>query len=57
MGYSIHAGRVIVADGTSEAAARLTRVLRTDPGLGVIRHAHAGFEVAQNTTIRQGLVL
>jgi urocanate hydratase len=49
MGYSIHAGMVIVADGTNEAAARLSRVLRNDPGLGVIRHADAGYELAKET--------
>ncbi len=49
MGYSIHAGMVIVADGTEAAAARLSRVLRNDPGLGVIRHADAGYELAQQT--------
>jgi urocanate hydratase len=49
MGYSIHAGMVIVADGTEAAAARLSRVLRNDPGLGVIRHADAGYELAQKT--------
>jgi urocanate hydratase len=49
MGYSIHAGMVIVADGTDAAAARLSRVLRNDPGLGVIRHADAGYETAQKT--------
>ncbi len=48
MGYSIHAGMVIVADGTDEAAARLARVLRNDPGLGVIRHADAGYGIAQD---------
>ncbi len=48
MGYSIHAGMVIVADGTDEAAARLTRVLRNDPGMGVIRHADAGYDVAKD---------
>ncbi|TAL48906.1 MAG: urocanate hydratase, partial [Chitinophagaceae bacterium] len=42
MGYSIHAGMVIVADGTDDAEARLKRVLRNDPGMGVIRHADAG---------------
>ncbi|MCB0671592.1 MAG: urocanate hydratase [Lewinellaceae bacterium] len=47
MGYSIHAGMVIVADGTSEADQRLSRVLRNDPGLGVIRHADAGYEQAK----------
>jgi urocanate hydratase len=49
MGYSIHAGMVIVADGTSDAAARLSRVLRNDPGMGVIRHADAGYELAEKT--------
>jgi urocanate hydratase len=47
MGYSIHAGMVIVADGTQEAAQRLQRVLRNDPGIGVIRHADAGYEIAK----------
>lgn len=50
MGYSIHAGMVIVADGTDEASARLARVLRNDPGMGVIRHADAGYDVAQETS-------
>jgi urocanate hydratase len=49
MGYSIHAGMVIVADGTNEAAARLSRVLRNDPGMGVIRHADAGYDIALDT--------
>jgi len=49
MGYSIHAGMVIVADGTDDAAERLSRVLRNDPGMGVIRHADAGYELAQKT--------
>ena len=57
MGYSIHAGMVIVADGTVEAAARLGRVLRNDPGLGVIRHADAGYDVARDTARRHGLDL
>jgi urocanate hydratase len=48
MGYSIHAGMVIVADGTDEAAARLSRVLRNDPAMGVIRHADAGYDVAKD---------
>ncbi len=48
MGYSIHAGMVIVADGTDDAAAKLSRVLRNDPGLGVIRHADAGYDVAKD---------
>ena len=49
MGYSIHAGMVIVADGTKEAAHRLARVLRNDPGIGVIRHADAGYDIAVAT--------
>lgn len=52
MGYSIHAGMVIVADGTDEAAARLSRVLRNDPGMGVIRHADAGYEIAKATAAK-----
>ncbi len=55
MGYSIHAGMVIVADGTPEAAARLSRVLRNDPGMGVIRHADAGYGIAQKTATKFGL--
>ena len=55
MGYSIHAGMVIVADGTDDAAARLSRVLRNDPGMGVIRHADAGYEIAQDTQQKNGL--
>ena len=55
MGYSIHAGMVIVADGTNEAAARLRRVLRNDPGLGVIRHADAGYDIAKDTARKHGL--
>ena len=46
IGYSIHAGQVIVADGTPEAARRLGRVLTTDPGMGVVRHADAGYDEA-----------
>ncbi len=46
IGYSLHAGQVIVADGTPEAARRIERVLTTDPGMGVIRHADAGYEEA-----------
>lgn len=49
MGYSIHAGMVIVADGTTDADERLKRVLRNDPGMGVIRHADAGYEAAIQT--------
>ena len=46
IGYSIHAGQVIVADGTAEASRRLERVLTTDPGMGVVRHADAGYPEA-----------
>jgi urocanate hydratase len=49
MGYSIHAGMVIVCDGTTDADERLKRVLRNDPGIGVIRHADAGYEIAKRT--------
>jgi len=55
MGYSIHAGMVIVADGTDDAAARLSRVLRNDPGMGVIRHADAGYDIAIKTAREFGL--
>lgn len=47
IGYSIHAGMVIVADGTQEASVKLGRVLRNDPGIGVIRHADAGYPLAK----------
>ena len=49
MGYSIHAGMVIVADGTEEAKRRLERVLHNDPAMGVIRHADAGYDIALDT--------
>jgi len=48
MGYSIHSGQVIVADGTSDMAERISRVLSNDPGIGVIRHADAGYNDAIN---------
>lgn len=48
MGYSIHAGMVIVADGTADAAKRLKRVLHNDPAMGVIRHADAGYDIAKD---------
>ena len=57
MGYSIHAGMVIVADGSEDAAARLARVLRNDPGMGVIRHADAGYETAKQTARQHHLDL
>jgi urocanate hydratase len=55
MGYSLHAGQVIVADGTPEAARRLERVLTTDPGLGVARHADAGYEEAIEFARKSGV--
>ncbi len=55
MGYSQHAGQVIVADGTPEAARRLERVLTTDPGMGVVRHADAGYELAIEAAKRHGI--
>jgi len=55
MGYSLHAGMVIVADGTPEAALRLERVLTTDPGMGIVRHADAGYELAQQTAREKGV--
>ncbi|HET9056850.1 MAG TPA: urocanate hydratase, partial [Chitinophagaceae bacterium] len=55
MGYSIHAGMVIVADGTDDAAQRLKRVLRNDPGMGVIRHMDAGYELAKETARKNKL--
>jgi len=55
IGYSLHAGMVIVADGTPEAAARLERVLTADPGMGVIRHADAGYERAIEVAAERGV--
>jgi len=49
MGYSVHAGMVIVADGTDDAEQRLARVLNNDPAMGVIRHADAGYDIAKDT--------
>ncbi len=57
IGYSQHAGMVIVADGTKEAARRLERVLTNDPGTGVMRHADAGYESAKACAREQGLNL
>lgn len=57
MGYSQHAGVVIVADGTDEADQRLARVLWNDPATGVMRHADAGYDVAQRCAKEQGLDL
>jgi len=57
IGNSLHAGQVIVADGTDAAARRLERVLTNDPGIGVARHADAGYEVALETARRTGIRL
>jgi urocanate hydratase len=57
IGYSQHAGMVVVADGTSEAALRLERVLTTDPGIGVLRHADAGYADARSFAKASGLRL
>jgi urocanate hydratase len=55
IGYSIHAGMVVVADGTKDAEKRLQRVLTTDPGTGVMRHADAGYEEAIETAKTKGI--
>jgi urocanate hydratase len=55
IGYSLHAGMVIVADGTAEAGARLERVLTGDPGLGVVRHADAGYDMARDFGASRGI--
>jgi urocanate hydratase len=55
MGYSLHAGMVIVADGSDAAAKRLDRVLTYDPGMGIIRHADAGYERAVDNAIQHGV--
>jgi urocanate hydratase len=55
IGYSLHAGQVIVADGSSEMAERLNRVLTNDPGIGVARHADAGYEEARDFAKKKGI--
>jgi len=57
IGNSIHAGMVVVADGTDDAAERLERVLTTDPGTGILRHADAGYEDAADAAREHGLPL
>jgi urocanate hydratase len=57
IGNSLHAGQVIVADGTDEMRVRLERVLTNDPGIGVARHADAGYEAAVETARREGIVI
>ena len=57
IGYSLHAGMVIVADGSEAAAARLERVLTADPGTGVMRHADAGYDDAVKVAKERGVDL
>ncbi|MGY0692431.1 urocanate hydratase [Virgibacillus sp. FSP13] len=57
MGYSLHAGMVIVADGTKDAEECLDRVLTTDPGMGVARHVDAGYELAEETAREKGVTI
>jgi len=57
IGYSIHAGMVVVADGTENSAARLERVLTSDPGMGVVRHADAGYDEALAVAAERGVRL
>ena len=57
IGYSLHAGMVVVADGTRGAARRLERVLTSDPGMGVIRHADAGYPEAIRVAHERGVDL
>jgi urocanate hydratase len=56
IGYSLHAGQVIVADGTPAAARRLERVLTADPAMGIFRHFDAGYETAQNVARERGVI-
>ena len=55
IGYSQHAGMVVVADGSALAAAKLERVLTTDPGMGVVRHVDAGYERASEVARERGV--
>jgi urocanate hydratase len=57
MGYSQHAGMVVVADGSAAAHERLARVLENDPATGVMRHADAGYELARECAREHGLDL
>jgi urocanate hydratase len=57
IGYSLHAGMVVVADGTEAAGSRLARVLTADPGSGVMRHADAGYEDAVAVARQRGIDL
>jgi urocanate hydratase len=55
IGYSLHAGQVTVADGTEAMARRIERVLTTDPGMGIIRHADAGYQDAKGFAKENGV--
>ena len=55
IGYSIHAGMCLVADGSKEAKKRITTVLTTDPGTAIVRHADAGYEKAQKIAKQKGI--
>jgi urocanate hydratase len=55
MGYSLHAGMVVVADGSQEAEEKLSRVLNSDPGMGIIRHADAGYDQAIDAAKKHGV--
>jgi urocanate hydratase len=55
IGYSIHAGMVVVADGSERAERKLARVLRSDPGMGIIRHADAGYPEAIEAAAELGV--
>ncbi|MEM8863206.1 MAG: urocanate hydratase, partial [Chloroflexota bacterium] len=55
IGYSLHAGQVIVADGTEAAAKRLERVLTVDPGMGIVRHVDAGYDLAKENAREKGV--
>jgi len=55
IGYSLDAGQVTVADGTDEMAKRIERVLTTDPGMGIIRHADAGYDEAKEFAKKTGV--
>jgi urocanate hydratase len=57
MGYALHAGQVTVADGTEMAARKIARVLNNDPGIGIARHADAGYELAQRTARERGIYI
>jgi len=57
IGYSIHAGMVVVADGTAQSTSRLERVLTSDPGMGVVRHADAGYDRALDVANDRGVRL